>query len=217
MKDIIEVINYLGVPLSIAVGLLVTFLVMQFTGELIEWCGKTAPVWLKLRKLFKKKQKVICDPEYTKTLTEVKSLLEKINKHYDADNIAMRNEWMTKVNSTISFVETHSEYYDSSIDKIIMALQLNTKMTEDMFVEFSRDRIMAFAEKAVDHDYLLSREQFNRIERIYNEYEAFLETHNRENGEVDMAWEIIQEGRRYRMTHHCFVEDIKRLPIKKDQ
>jgi hypothetical protein len=166
--------------------------------------------------MFKKKQVVVCDPEYTKTLSDVKALLEKINAHYDEDNISQRNEWMTKVNNTMAFVDAHSEYYDSSIDKIITALQLNTKMTEDMFVEFSRDRIMAFAEKAVDHDYLLSREQFNRIERIYHEYEAFLIARGRENGEVDMAWEIIQEGRRYRMTNHCFVEDIKRLPIKKD-
>lgn len=187
---------------------------MQFTGEVIEWCGKTAPMWLKLRKMIKRKPKI--DPEYTQTLIEVKQLLEKINEHYSEDNISKRNEWMSQVNSTMQFVDQRSQCYDDSIDKIIETLQLNTKMTEDLFVEFSRDRIMAFAEKAVDPDYLLSREQFNRIERIYNEYEEFLATHGRENGEVDMAWEIIQEGRRYRMTHHSFVEDIKRLPSKKD-
>ncbi len=216
MKDIIEVIDYLGVPLSIAVGLLVAFLVMQFTGEIIEWCGKTAPIWLKLRKMFKKKTTQQCDPEYTKTLSDVKALLEKINAHYGEDNITQRNEWMTRVNNTMDFVNTHSEYYDSSIDKLVTAMNSCTYMSESLFIEFSRDRIMAFAEKAVDHDYLLSREQFNRIEKIHREYEEFLEAHGRENGEVDMAWEIIQEGRRYRMVNHCFVEDIKKLPIKKD-
>jgi hypothetical protein len=214
MKDILAIIEYLGLPLSIAVVLLTIFLIMQFTGEVIEWCGKTAPMWLKLRKMIKRKPKI--DPEYTQTLIEVKQLLEKINEHYSEDNISQRNEWMSRVNSTMQFVDQRSQCYDNSIDKIIETLQLNTKMTEDLFVEFSRDRIMAFAEKAVDPDYLLSREQFNRIERIYNEYEEFLDAHNRENGEVDMAWEVIQEGRRYRMTHHSFVEDIKRLPSKKD-
>ena len=214
MKDIIEAIEYLGIPLSIAGVLLAIFLVLQLTGEIIEWCGKTAPAWLKIRKMFKRKSKI--PPEYTQTLTEVKTLLEKINQHYDEDNISKRNEWMAKVNSTIEFVGSQSECYDNSIAKIVEAMNACTKMSEDMFVEFSRDRIMAFAEKAVDHDYLLSREQFNRIERIYNEYEAFLESHGRENGEVDMAWEVIQEGRKYRLTHHCFVEDIKRLPIKRD-
>ncbi len=197
------------------------FLVMQVTGEIIEWCGKTAPVWLKLRKMFKKKTQSSpcnqgCNDEYLKTLKDVQSLLTKIESHYSEDNITLRNEWMTKVNNNMEFVNSHSEYYDSSIDKLITAMNGCTSMSESLFVEFSRDRIMAFAEKAVDHDYLLSREQFNRIERIYHEYEAFLEAHNRENGEVDMAWEVIQEGRKYRMVNHCFVEDIKRLPIKKD-
>ena len=76
---------------------------------------------------------------------------------------------------------------------------------------------MSFAEKAADDDYLLSREQFARIERIYNEYEDFLKARNRENGEVDVAWEVIQEGRKHRIVHRCFTEDIKKLPTKKDQ
>lgn len=216
MRDVLAAIEFLGVPLSFAIGLVIVFFIMQITGEIIEWCGKTAPVWLKIRKLFKRKPQVICDPEYTKTLTDVKTLLEKINAHYDEDNITQRNNWMTQVNNTMDFVNSHSEYYDTSIDKLVEAMDKCTSMSESLFVEFSRDRIMAFAEKAVDNDYLLSREQFNRIERIYIEYEEFLEAHGRENGEVDMAWEIIQEGRRYRMTHHCFVEDIKRLPIRRD-
>jgi hypothetical protein len=87
-------------------------------------------------------------------------------------------------------------------------------MTEDMFVESSRDRIISFAEKAGDYDILLSREQFRRINRVYDDYEKFLQDHERTNGEVDVAYQTIQDGYRHRLQHHAFLEDIKGYKVK---
>lgn len=211
---ITDAIEYIGIPATVGIAIVAVFLLLQLIGEIVEWCGKTAPMWLKIRKHFTRKKEL--ENERVQALIDVKDLLNKVNSHYDADNIEQRNNWMTQVNNTMDFVHSRADVYDSSIEKIVVALDANTKMTEDMFVEFSRDRIMAFAEKAVDPEYLLSREQFNRIERIYYEYEAFLARKGRENGEVDIAWEVIQDGRRYRQVHSCFTEDIKRLPSRRD-
>ena len=83
-----------------------------------------------------------------------------------------------------------------------------------MFVESSRDRIIDFAEKAADYDILLSREQFRRIDRVYQEYESFLLERGRQNGEVDTAYEAIQDGYKHRLQQHSFLEDIKGYKIK---
>ena len=89
------------------------------------------------------------------------------------------------------------------------ALNANTKMTEDMFIESSRDRIIDFADKASDYSMALSHEQFRRIFRVYECYEQFLEEHNRTNGEVDIAISIIKDSYAIRMKNHSFIEDVR--------
>ena len=207
MGGIMDAIEYLGIPGTIAVAIVALFLITQIIGEITELCGKVVPEFLKIRKYFKRKKEE--RQEQSRTLKEVKQVLTDFNKHYSEDNITQRNTWMQGVDDrAVSCAFQMTEMRDALL-QVTQALSTNTKMTEDMFVESSRDRIISFAEKAADYDILLSREQFRRIDRVYQEYETFLEERGRQNGEVDIAYEAIQDGYRYRLQHHAFLEDIK--------
>ncbi len=203
----INFVEYLNVPARIAICIVGIFFVLQIIGELLEFKGKVVPEFVKVRKYFarKKTEKL----ETAQTLKEVKTLLNDVSSHYSEDNIDRRNRWMQWVNDK-------TEVYDKSIDKLEAALSNvaqvlkdNTKMTEEMFVQNSRDRIIDFANKAGDKDAVVSREEFNRIFKVHKKYEDFLAERNLTNGEVDIAYRIIKDSYEGHMRNHSFVEDIR--------
>lgn len=163
--------------------------------------------------------------------SEVKTLLAEVNMHYSTDCIAQRNHWMRAVEDKMKFVDDRAQIYDNSINEIkecleqntanlsiasqqlsetIEALKANTKMTEDMFIENHRDRIISFADKVADPHYATTEEQFDRIFELYEEYEAFNKAHDRVNGKVNRNMKIINEAYEYRKKNQCFIEDINR-------
>lgn len=203
----ISFVEYLNVPARIAICIVGIFFVLQIIGEFLEFKGKVVPEFVKVRKYFarKKTEKL----ETARTLKDVKVLLSDVNAHYSEDNIAKRDKWMDWVNS-------RAQVYDSSIDKlgdtlsdVAQALKDNTKMTEEMFVQSSRDRIIDFANKASDEKAMVSREEFNRIFKVHKKYEDFLEERGLTNGEVDIAYRIIKDSYEGHMRNHTFVEDIR--------
>lgn len=203
----VSFVEYLNVPTKIAIVIIGVFFVLQIIGELLEFKGKVVPEFIKVRKYFARKKKE--KAEATQTLKDVKVLLADVNAHYSEDNIAKRDKWMDWVNS-------RAQVYDSSIDKlgdtlsdVAQALKDNTKMTEEMFVQSSRDRIIDFANKAGDEKAMVSREEFNRIFKVHKKYEDFLEERGLTNGEVDIAYHIIQDSYEGHMRNHTFVEDIR--------
>lgn len=212
MGGLMDAIEYLGIPGSIAIALVALFLIMQIIGEVAEVCGKIVPEFLKVRKYFKRKKEE--KEKQEKLLEKLAEKLESFEGHYSPDNIARRNEWMQGVDDRAVNCGIQMADMTNTLVQVTQALNTNTKMTEDMFVESSRDRIISFAEKAADYDILLSREQFRRIDRVYQDYERFLEERGRQNGEVDIAYEAIQDGYRYRLQHHSFLEDIKGYKTK---
>lgn len=216
MDAIQSVIVALGIPSSIAIGLVVIYGILQLIGELVELSGKVVPEFFKIRKYFQRKKKARQENE--QVIKEVKELLEHVHQHYSDDNIQQRNDWMEHVNQTMEWVTDQSVVYDNSISEIKAALQdattaLNASvdMTETMFIEMSRDRIIDFAEKVADPTRPVSREEFNRIFKVYNAYEVFLEEHHRTNGEVEVAHEIITEAYAEHMKNRTFTENIRQL------
>lgn len=212
MGNLIDGIEFLNIPMTVAIALVGLFLILQIIGELLEFKGKAVPEFIKVRKYFKRKKDE--KAETAQTLKDVQALLNDVNTHYSADNIAKRDSWMQWVNERAITYDNFIKEITVKFADVTDALKDNTKMTEDMFVENSRDRIIDFAEKASDHNVLLSHEQFRRIFRVYECYEQFLEEHNRTNGEIDIAYEMIQDGFKYRMQNHCFAEDINGYPKK---
>jgi len=217
-------IEYLNVPTTVAIAIVAAFLIMQIVGEMLEFKGKVVPEFLKVRKYFSRKkaekaenmqtlkevrQLLMEREENAETLKEVKQLLSEVNGHYSEDNITKRNNWMTWVND-------RAEIYDKSIIEIsknlrdvTQALRDNTKLTEEMFIQNSRDRIIDFATKVADDEAVVSREEFNRIFKVYDKYEKYLDEHDLTNGEVDVAIRIIREAYEHRIRKHLFIEDVR--------
>lgn len=206
----INYIEYLGVPLSVGLGIVGALLVMNLIGEFLEFKGKVVPEFVKIRKFFQRKKRERED--VAQTLNEVKQLLNDVNAHYSSDNIAKRDSWMQWVNEK-------AKVYDNSIcdvgeisknlTSVTQALKDCTKMTEEIFVQSSRDRIIDFATKVGNENVMVSREEFNRIFKVYERYEKFLEERNLTNGEIDIAYQIIEESYKKHMCENSFIENIR--------
>ena len=200
-------IEYLRLPAWIGIGLVGLFLATQIIGELLELKGKVVPEFMKIRKYFKRKREE--KREQAETLKEVKQLLADVNGHYSADNISKRDAWMGWVNS-------RAEVYDNSIieikDNLAMvtaALQDNSKLTEELFIQSSRDRIIDFGILVADGEKIISREQFHRIFKVHEDYEKFLKKRGLTNGETDIAMRVINESYAAHMREHTFLEDVR--------
>lgn len=201
----ISFIEYLSVPEKVGLAIVACLLVMNLVGEFLEFKGKVVPEWVKLRKFFTRRKAEKEDA--TKTLKEVKQLLSDVNAHYSEDNITKRNSWMQWVNNRAEVYDDSIVGITKSLGDVTSALNANTKLTEEMFVQSSRDRIIDFSHRAADHSIPVSREEFNRIFKVYDKYEKFLEDHDMTNGEIDIVYGIIKKSYEHRMENHTFIED----------
>lgn len=203
MGDLIKAAEYLEIPGIVLAALIGLFLILQVIGEILEFKGKVVPEFLKVRKYFKRKKE---EKNKKKTLlVNVQKTLDEINAHYSADNIAKRDKW-------ISWVNQRAEVYDSSVEELRElkdALHTNNGLMLDLYINFNRNRIIDFASKVINENVAVSREEFNRIFKVYNEYEAILAQHGKTNGEVDVAYRIIEEAYENHMKNHTFIEDIR--------
>lgn len=203
----IPYIEYLKLPTQIAVALVGVLLVLNIIGELLEFKGKVVPEFMKIRKHFSKKKNE--KKETAQTLKEVKTLLSEVNAHYSADNITKRDDWMHWVNDRAQVYDDSIVAINAKLSEVTEALKDNSKITEEMFIQSSRDRIIDFAAKVVDDKVIVSREEFNRIFKVYNKYEKFLEDRHLTNGEIDIAIHIIKEAYERHMKEHTFLEDVR--------
>lgn len=196
-------IEYLNMPTKVAIAIVAALLAMNVIGEFLEFKGKVVPEFVKFRKYFARKKnekEQVCN-----TLQEVKALLADVNQHYSQDNIAKRDSWMDWVNSRVVV-------YDASVAELSAlkdALKANNELTLDLYINVNRNRIIDFASKVINDDIIVSREEFNRICKVYNDYENILEKYNKTNGEVDIAYRIITEAYEKHMKNHSFIEDIR--------
>ena len=203
MSGIMDAVEYLGIPGTIACSIVALYLVMQIIGEFVELCGKAVPEFFKIRKFFVRKKHE--HKEMLMTLKETKQILADFNMHYNEDNITQRDNWIRWVNS-------RAEVYDAALNELILLkdkLNENNEITLDLYINTNRNRILDFARIVADNNTLVSREEFNRIYKINNEYHAILSKYNKENGEVDTAMRLIDEAYDYRMRNHSFIEDIR--------
>lgn len=220
----IQYIEYLGLPGCVAVVLVGIFLASQVIGELLELKGKVVPEVLKVRKYFARRRKekenmrkmAELYPSLQKVpeaLDSVQKLLSNVDAHYSNDNIAKRNSWMQWVNDRATVYDDSIVEISKNLTDVTQALKDNTKMTEEMFIQSSRDRIIDFATKAGSENAVVSREEFNRIFKVYDKYERFLADRNLTNGEIDIAYRIIKSSYENHLKNHTFVEDIRGYDI----
>lgn len=203
----ISLIEYLNLPTRIAIAVIFLFFVMQLIGEVLEFKGKVAPEIMNVRKHYLKKKKERED--ITQALADVKKLLGEVNLHYSSDNISKRDDWMHWVNDRAQVYDDSIETISSALASVTEALRDNSKITEELFIQSSRDRIIDFATKVENPDIVVSREEFNRIFKVYDRYEEFLKERGLKNGEIDINYQIAREAYEEHLRNHTFIEDIR--------
>lgn len=125
--------------------------------------------------------------------------------------ITKRDAWMKWVNDRAVVYDDSIVAINQKLSDVAEALKDNTKMTEEMFIQSSRDRIIDFATKVGDKDAMVSREEFNRIFKVYDRYEQFLKERRLTNGEIDINYQIIKESYEEHLRSHTFIEDVRRF------
>lgn len=199
----IEYIEYLNVPTKVALSIVALFLITQVVGELMELQGKAIPEFVKIRKYFsRKKQEREILRQVPETLREVQQSLNEFKSHYDTDNICMRDNWIKSVNESLKENDKWIKEFDKKLDK-------NNADTLSLLIENKRNTVIAFASKVVDENSSVTREEFNRVFKLYKEYEDIIKDNNLTNGEIDIAYHIIMDAYETHMKNHSFVEDVR--------
>ena len=196
-------LEYLKMPATIGAIIIGLLLVMQIIGEIIEFKGKTAPEFMKWRKYFKRKReerKALKDLPVK--IQEFNETLSKFNKHYSPENIKKRNDWM-------KHIDDKEEIYDTEIDKLSKLLAKVNQTVVDIQIDNKRSQIIDFASMVSDENVPVTREQFNRILKMYNDYERIISENNMTNGEIEIAYSIIVKAYKKHMENHSFVEDMQ--------
>lgn len=206
--------GYVSVPTWLIIALLLGFLIMQVIGEVMEFFGKVVPGCMKVRKHWREKR----DKERARDemVVRCQEALEKNNALfadfsalYSNDNMRKRKDWVDCVNHDRDDYREHREENRKQFAELREELTRNSEITLAIFIENKREAIIAFAAKVADPNALVTHEQFRRIFKIYEEYEAIIKKYKMTNGEVDISIRIIREAYEERLKHHAFVEDMR--------
>lgn len=196
-------IEYLNVPSQIAIALITVLFVLQLIGEFLNFKGKAVPEIMSIRKYFARKKserKVI--RELPNTIQDLKNIVNNIDKHYNADNIFMRDKWIDSVNNKLMMEDKLVRDLDKKLDEA-------NKDIVSILVDNKRDTIIDFASRVSNSSVLVTKEQFNRVFKLYKEYEDLISKNGLTNGEVDIAYRIIVESYEEHLSNHTFIEDTR--------
>lgn len=196
-------IEYLNVPSQIAIALIAVLFVLQLIGEFLNFKGKAVPEIMSIRKYFVRKKyerKVI--RELPDTIQDLKNIVNNIDKHYSADNISMRDKWIDSVNKKLNMEDELVRDLNKKLDEA-------NKDIVSILVDNKRNAIIDFASRVSNSSVLVTKEQFNRVFKIYKEYEDLISKNGLTNGEVDIAYRIIVESYEDHLSNHTFIEDTR--------
>lgn len=196
-------IEYLNVPSQIAIALIAVLFVLQLIGEFLNFKGKAVPEIMNIRKCFSRKKyerKVI--RELPDTIQDLKNIVNNIDKHYSADNISMRDKWIDSVNKKLNMEDELVRDLNKKLDEA-------NKDIVSILVDNKRNTIIDFASRVSNSSVLVTKEQFNRVFKIYKEYEDLISKNGLTNGEVDIAYRIIVESYEDHLSNHTFIEDTR--------
>ena len=196
-------IEYLNLPTVIAFTIVGLFVILQVIGEILEFKGKVVPEFIKIRKYFaRKKQERDILHQLPDEFKRFKAILSDFESHYSKDNIMMRDNWIKNVNHKLEENDTCVKELNTKLDK-------NSEDTLSLLIDSKRNAIIDFASRVIDENAPVTREQFNRIFKLHDEYEHIIQSNKMTNGEIDIAYRIIEESYEKHMKAHTFVEDIR--------
>jgi predicted transcriptional regulator len=200
---VIGYLEYLKVPTTIGAIIIGFLLLTQLIGEIIELKGKTAPEFMKWRKYFKRKQKEKkALKDLPNKIQEFNETLSKFNQHYSPENIKKRNDWMKHIDDKECLYDEEFKKLSTLVDKV-------NQTVVDIQIDNKRSQIIDFASMVSDDNVPVTREQFNRILKMYDDYERIIEENGMTNGEIEIAHSIIVKSYKKHMENHSFVEDMQ--------
>lgn len=186
-----------------AAALLGAWIILNVIGEILEKKNKIVPEFMKIVTHFKKKKEQ--KKQIQQFILDMKEFTDGIKIHYSPEALKKRDDWMDWVNN-------RADKYDSAVDELKDLKEdmvKNNVLILDLYININRHRIIDFASKVANEDTLISQEEFNRIFKVYKDYEAVLEQHHMTNGEVDIAYRVIQDAYKERLRDHTFLEDVR--------
>jgi hypothetical protein len=201
MGEQINALAYLGIPMTVVACAFALLFVLNIIGSIFDFYGKVWPKIINFRR--RRREKKEEKEKQALLLTDVKTSLDEMKKHYSPEKIAERDAWMTWVNE-------RAKVYDASVKELTefkSTLEVTKELTLDLYINVNRNRIIDFASKVVNEDVIVSREEFNRIFKIYDEYEEILEKYGKTNGEVEVSIRIIRDAYKVHTRNHTFIED----------
>lgn len=206
----ISYIDYLGLPATVGLAIVAAFLAIQIIGELLEFKGKVVPEFMKIRKYFarRKKEKELIQsiPDLIAASNAKMESLEKkfdnFTAHYSNDNIHKRDEWIAKVNQHL--VDSGCKF-----EGMQERISGNSDTVLKLLINSHRKEIIEFASYVAEEHHPVTREQFNRIFKLYDEYEDMIEKNGLTNGEVKISYRIISEAYEKHLKNRTFIEDIR--------
>ena len=193
MGDILKAIEFLGIPTTIAISMIILLLILQFIGEIIEFFGKAVPEFFKIRKYFSRKKK---EKEETKqALLECQRVLGEFSKYYCDDNIAKRNQWMDSVNNSVQTNDTLIHKLDAKLDKLLddnenFKTQLDQVKHNVLDNEADRLRSELFdCGNRCRRNIRLHPEEWEHIKVVFNKYSNVL----KQNGSGEAEFNFIRD------------------------
>ena len=200
MEQLIEFFKITGPCAAILLGV---WIILNIIGEICEKKNKIVPEFMKIVSHLKKKKAE--KQEIHQFIKDMKVFTDDIKIHYSPEALKKRDEWMDWVNH-------RANKYDSAVDELKALkedIAKNNVLTLDLYININRHRIIDFASRVSNDNTVISKEEFNRIFKVYQDYEAVLEQHHMTNGEVDIAYRVIVEAYEDRLRDHTFLEDIR--------
>ena len=199
----IQQLEYLKVP-TIWIFIIVAFLVVSnLIGSALKLKGIIAPEFMRIKDYIKRKKQEREDlKKIPQILSETQKTLNEVNAHYNADRISMRDQWIDTVNNRLNNTEKVIKDIAEKLDK-------NNDITMALWIDDKRNFLLNFSSKVVDYEKPVTREQFHRAFKIYNDYEAQIEALGLSNGECEIAMKIIQEAYENHVKNHTFLEDVR--------
>ena len=119
----------------------------------------------------------------------------------------MRNQWIENVNHKLEVTDQWMKRLDEKLDR-------NNADTLSILIDNKRNAIIYFAAYVINENNPVTREQYTRIFKLYDEYESIIEANGMTNGEVDIAIQIIRESYERHLRNHTFVEDVRGYSVK---
>lgn len=197
----LDYMGYLNVSGTVAFVLVAMFLALQVVGELLEFKGKVVPEFLKIRKYFQRKK---MEREERKIELDV---MRKMPEMFE--NIQNLLEISSRRERQMRNIDKRLEQSDMLIIDLNGKIEKNSSDLLSLIIENKRSAIINFASHVVDENSQVTREQFNRIFKIHDEYELIIDENGLVNGEVDIAFRMINEAYETHMRNHTFLEDIR--------